>query len=68
VKVVAGGRVSGTPIETVSDKANRPDVQFLQVPASGKVEFQFLLSGKGPVVVDYRSVKAGKISKTIRLE
>jgi hypothetical protein len=68
VKVVAGGRVSGVPIETVAYKANRPELQFLQVPGDGKLEFEFLVSGKGELTVAYQSVKAGKAAKTVTLQ
>ena len=68
VKVVAGGRVSGVPIETVAYKPNRPEVQFLQVPGDAKVEFEFLVSGKGEVTVAYQSLKAGKATKTVVLQ
>lgn len=67
VTVVAGGPVSGSPVEEVRYKAHRPDVQFLQVPGNGRVEFQFLLTGKGEVSVAYQSVKAGRQSRTILL-
>ncbi len=67
VKVVAGGRVSGVPIETVAYKANKPELHFVQVPGDGKVEFEFLLTGKGEVTVAYQSVKAGKVRKTVTL-
>jgi hypothetical protein len=68
LKVVAGGRVSGIPIETVAYKANRPDLQFVQVPGDGKVEFEFLVAGKGELTVTYQSVKAGKAKKTVTLQ
>jgi hypothetical protein len=68
VKVVAGGRVSGIAIETVAYKANRPELQFLQVPGDGKVEFEFLVSGKGEITVAYQSLKAGKATKSIVLQ
>jgi hypothetical protein len=68
VKVVAGGRVTGLPIETVTYKANRPELQFLQVPGDGKVEFEFLVSGKGDLTVAYQSLKAGKATKTVALQ
>jgi len=42
-------------------------VQFLQVPGNGKVEFEFLLTGKGEVTVAYQSIKAGKAVKTVAL-
>ena len=67
-KVLAGGRVSGVPIETVAYKPNRPELQFLQVPGDGKVEFEFLVSGKGEVTVAYQSQKAGKVTKTVVLQ
>jgi hypothetical protein len=67
-KVVAGGRVSGVGIETVAYKASRPDLQFLQVPGDGKVEFEFLVSGKGELTVAYQSQKAGKATKTVVLQ
>jgi hypothetical protein len=67
-KVVAGGRVSGAPIENVAYKANRPELQFLQVPGDGKVEFEFLVSGRGEVTVAYQSTKAGKAAKTVVLQ
>lgn len=68
MKVVAGGRVSGMPIETVAFKANRPELQFLQVPGDGRVEFEFLVSGKGDLTVAYQSIKAGKVTKTVALQ
>jgi len=68
LKVVAGGRVSGAPIETVAYKANRPDLEFLQVPGDGKVDFEFLVSGKGELTVAYQSQKAGKATKTVVLQ
>ncbi len=68
VTVVSGGPVSGSPIEEVRYKGIRPDVQFLQVPGNGKVEFEFLVSGKGEVNVGYQSIKAGKATKTVTLQ
>jgi hypothetical protein len=68
VKVLAGGRVSGVPIESVAYKPNRPELQFLQVPGDGKVEFEFLVSGKGEMTVAYQSQKAGKATKTVVLQ
>jgi Zinc carboxypeptidase len=68
VKVVAGGRVTGTPIETVAYKANRPELQFLQVPGDGKLEFEFLVSGRGDLTFAYQSLKAGKATRTVALQ
>jgi hypothetical protein len=68
ITVVSGGPVSGSPIEEVRYKARRPEVQFVQVPGNGKVEFEFLVSGQGPVNVAYQSIKAGKATKTVTLQ
>ncbi len=68
VKVVAGGRVSGVPIETAAYKARRPELQFLQVPGDGKLEFEFLVSGKGELTIAYQSLKAGKTARTVVLQ
>jgi Zinc carboxypeptidase len=66
-KVVAGGRVSGQAVETVSYKAHRPELQFLQVPGDGKVEFEFLVSGTGDLTIAYQSRKAGKATTVVAL-
>jgi hypothetical protein len=68
VKVVAGGKVGGTPIETVAYKAYRPDIHFLQVPGNSKIEYEFLVSGKGEVSITYQSLKAGTTAKTVTLQ
>jgi hypothetical protein len=65
--VVSGGQVTGSPIEEVRYKANRPELQFLQVPGNGKVEFEFLVSGKGDLSVAYQSIKAGRRTTTVAL-
>jgi hypothetical protein len=56
------------PIESVAYKANRPELQFLQVPGDGKLEFEFLVSGKGGLTFFYQSLKAGKTTKTMALQ
>jgi hypothetical protein len=65
--VVSGGLVSGIAIEEVAYKARRPDIQFVQVPGYGKVEYQFLVSGKGELTISYHGSKAGKGTKTVML-
>ena len=65
--VVSAGLVSGVGIEEVAYKPYRPDIQFVQVPGYGKVEYQFLVSGKGELTVAYDSLKAGKRTKTVVL-
>jgi hypothetical protein len=68
IKVVAGGLLLDPYQDRVDYKHFKPDIQMLQVPGSGKVEFQFLLSGEGSVTFDYTSRKAGNLSKTIELK
>jgi len=59
-KVVSGGKLVSQYPEKIEYKEFKPEVQFCQVPGSGKVEFQFLISGKGSLEVNYESKKAGK--------
>ncbi len=68
ITVVAGGPVSGSPVEEVRYKTDRPALQFLQVPGNSKVEFQFLVTGSGAVDVAYSGLKAGKVTKTVVVE
>ena len=67
VKVIAGGPVTDIFRHEAAYKEYRPEVQFFHVPGFSKVEYQFLVSGRGRVVVGYRSVKAGDITKEIDL-
>ena len=54
--------------DQVNYKEFRPEIQMLQVPGNGKIEFQFLISGEGTVTLDYESRKAGKLQKTVELQ
>ncbi len=67
-KVVAGGVLVDPYNDRVSYKKYRPEVQFLFVPGFGKVEYQFLVAGKGEIDVRYESRHAGTIEKRIKLE
>jgi hypothetical protein len=58
-KVISGGKIASLYPEKIDYKEFKPEVQFCQVPGFGKVEFQFLVSGKGTIEVSYESVKAG---------
>jgi hypothetical protein len=60
VTVVSGGVLLDQYKDVVTYTPHRPEVQFLQVPGSSKIDYQFLVSGKGPITVTYESVKAGK--------
>ncbi len=58
IKVVAGGELMDAHMNQAVYKEHKPQIQFIQIPGFGKVEYQFLISGKGSVTVDYSSIKA----------
>ncbi len=68
IKVVAGGKLTNIYRNQVTYKKFRPELQFLFIPGFGKIEHQFLVSGKGKVTIKYQSRHAGKIVKTITLK
>ena len=65
--VVAGGLLLDPYRDQASYKEYKPEIQFVQVPGFGKVEYQFLISGKGKVHIDYSSLKAKDQSLEITL-
>ncbi|HBB92496.1 MAG TPA: hypothetical protein DC042_12475, partial [Bacteroidales bacterium] len=50
-----------------SYKQYQPEIQFLQLGSYGKAEYQFLISGKGKIKIEYRSAKAGDVTKEVKL-
>ncbi|MGC9470220.1 MAG: M14 family metallopeptidase [Bacteroidales bacterium] len=68
IRVVSGGILTDSYRNRVVYKEHKPEIQFLQVPGFGKIEYQFLVSGKGEMQVEYSSLKAGKIQKTVSLK
>ncbi|MDT8400391.1 MAG: M14 family metallopeptidase [Bacteroidales bacterium] len=64
--VVSGGKLTDAYNDVVDYKKHKPHIQFCQVPGFDKLEYQFLVNGKGKVVVDYESRKAG--SKSVEVE
>lgn len=56
--VVAGGQLTDAFMDKAVYKEHKPEVQFIHIPGFGKVEYQFLISGKGKVQVDFSSLKA----------
>ena len=58
IQVVAGGELMDAHMNQAVYKEHKPQIQFIQIPGFGKVEYQFLISGKGNVRVDYSSLKA----------
>ncbi len=67
IKVVAGGEIQDKYTGKVNYKEFKPEVQFIQVPGFGIVEYEFLVSGKGEVEISYESRKAGKKRMIVRL-
>ena len=66
-KVVSGGRILDIYRDQVDYKEYKPEIQFCQVPGFGKVEYEFLVSGRGRIAINYESRKAGKRSVEIDL-
>jgi hypothetical protein len=67
IKVVSGGLLTDPYNNLVMYKAYKPEIQFCQVPGFGKVEYRFIVSGKGKLEVEYESRKAGKRNTQIDL-
>jgi hypothetical protein len=61
IKVLSGGVLQNVYTNQVNYKDKKPEIQFLTVPGNDKVEFQFLIEGKGDVQFRYNSQKAGNI-------
>jgi len=66
-EVVAGGKITDLQLEKVKYKKNKPEIQFFAVPGYEKVEYQFLIKGKGNVKFTYESRKAKNITQKITL-
>jgi hypothetical protein len=67
LKVISGGLLTDPYSNLVVFKENKPEVQFCQVPGMGKIEYRFIVSGKGKLNVEYESHKAGKRSALTEL-
>ncbi len=68
LQVVSGGKLLDPYQDKVQYKEYKPEVQFVQVPGFGKVEYEFLVSGKGELSIDYSSLKAGKRHTNVNLK
>jgi len=64
--VISGGELTNAYTNLVNYKTNKPELQFFQVPGSGKIEYRFIVSGKGKITIEYSSRKAG--NRTIQLD
>lgn len=67
IQVVSGGPLTDPYRHLASYKKDKPEIQFFQIPGFGKVEFQFLISGKGDLKLEYNSIKATDLEKIITL-
>jgi len=67
-KVISGGKLTDIYTGKVDYKEHKPEVQLCQVPGLGKIEYQFLVSGRGDVEIKFESRKAGTLSKTVALK
>jgi hypothetical protein len=67
IKVVSGGQLTNRYTNLVVFKENKPEIQFCQVPGMGKLEYRFIVSGKGKVSIEFESRKAGKRSAQLDL-
>jgi hypothetical protein len=66
-KVIAGGVLTDNRLNKVSYKEKKPEIQFFSVPGYGVTEFQFLIEGKGDVIINFESQKAQDKSLKINL-
>lgn len=66
-KVVAGGEISDFRLDKVKYKEKKPEIQFLAIPGYGVVEYQFLIEGKGEIILSYESTKANDVKTTLKL-
>jgi len=67
-KVISGGQLTDIYTGKVDYKEHKPEVQLCQVPGLGKIEYQFLVSGRRDIDVKFVSVKAGTKTKTVALK
>lgn len=67
LEVLAGGLLTDEYNNKVSYVEHRPELQFLHIPGFGRVEYQFIVKGKGKMVLEYKSVKARDVVVEERL-
>lgn len=66
-KVVAAGRITDLRTNKVSYQEHKPEIIYTSVPSYGFSEYQFLVEGKGDIMVSFHSRKAGSLQKTVKL-
>jgi hypothetical protein len=67
IRVIAGGPVTDLYRNEASYKLYKPEIQFFQIPSYGRLEYQFIVSGKGKIKLEYHSEKASGRTKEIEL-
>jgi hypothetical protein len=67
VKVVAGGELTDPYFDKVRYKEYKPEIQYLIVPSYGKIDFQFIVDGKGEADFEYHSLKAKDLKASVKL-
>ena len=67
IEVITGGVLTDKYNNKVSYKKYKPELQFLQVPGFGRLEYQFLVKGKGDFELKYKSVKAKDVQLSSKL-
>ena len=66
-KVVAAGRITDLRTNKVTYQEHKPEIIYTSVPSYGFSEYQFLVEGKGDIIVSFHSRKAGSLQKTVKL-
>ncbi len=66
-KVVASGKITDLRNNKISYQEHKPEIIYTTVPSYGFAEYQFLVEGKGEIILSYHSRKAGNLSKTVKL-
>ena len=66
-KVVAGGKITDLRNEKVTYKKTKPEIQFFAMQGHSRVEYQFLIEGKGDITFNYVSQKAKDVTTTAKL-
>ncbi len=65
--VIAGGKITNLRLDKVDYKENKPGVQFFAMTGNSRVEYEFLIEGKGDIRFDYVSKKAKNVMASVKL-
>ncbi|MEA1878864.1 MAG: M14 family metallopeptidase [Bacteroidota bacterium] len=67
IEVLAGGRLTDPYTNKVSYKEHKAELQFMHIPGFGRLEYQFIVKGKGKIKLEYKSIKATGVVVEIML-